>query len=198
MVIPQMPGGGIVSKNLAQKSKPDSTYTINDKSKTYSAYKKTEGVSDNKEYTVSKMPDKKANGYNCAHVIMTDGLESYEIWNTKDITEYETYAEAFKLNKKSGSQKRNEALRRVNAYGFPVKTIHKGNEKEGDMTMELVKIEKKSFTKSDFEIPADYVRSINSGASPAGPQVKSQQEIMNMTPEERAKYIEEIKKKYGK
>ncbi len=200
MVIPQMPGGGIVMKNLTQKSNPDVTYTINDKSKSYSENKKTEASKeDTKTYEVKKIGEEKVNGYNCVHAMVTSGVESEEIWNTKDIKEFDKYSETFKNNKRMGSQKRDDALKAAGCDGFPVKTVHKGNEREGDMTMELVKMEKKTFSKSDFDIPADYTKNgsgAGAGAGAAG--MKTQQEIMNMTPEERAKYIEEMKKKYQK
>ncbi|MGZ3899238.1 MAG: DUF4412 domain-containing protein [Bacteroidia bacterium] len=197
MVIPQMPGGGMEMKSLIQKSNPDVIYSINDKDKTYSERKTKETSSeDNKTYTVKKLGEEKVNGYKCVHAMVTEGNESHEVWNTKDIGDYEKYSEAFKANKKMSSQKREQALKDAGCDGIPVKTVHKGNEREGDMTMELVKFEKKSFNKSDFEIPAGYTKGSAPSTSPAG--MKSQQEIMNMTPEERAKYVEEMKKKYGK
>ena len=96
-------------------------------------------------------------------------------------------------------EQRDKALKDAGCDGIPVKTIHKGNEREGDITMELVKIDKKTFTKADFELPAGYSKS-ETATTPTngGSEIKTQQEIMNMTPEERAKYIEEMKKKYGK
>ena len=66
--------------------------------------------------------------------------------------------------------------------------------------MELVKFEKASYSSSDFEIPAGYTKT-EAAANPYGGAamgIKSQEEIMKMTPEERANYIEEMKKKYGK
>lgn len=197
MVIPQMPGGGFDMKTLIQKNNPDVAYSINDKDKTYSERKMKEVSSeDNSTYTVKKLGEEKVNGYKCVHALVTKGNETQEVWNTKDIGEYDKYSEAFKSNKRLSSQKREQALKDAGCDGLPVKMLHK-NEREGDMTMELVKFEKKSFSKSDFEIPAGYTKGSN--ASPAGPPgMKSPEEIRNMTPEERTKYIEEMKKKYGK
>jgi hypothetical protein len=198
MVIPQMPGGGITVKSLSSKSKPDVIYTINDKNKTYSEVKKTESSADDtKTYTVKKIGEEKINGYKCIHALVTEGNETHEVWNTKDVAEFSKYAEGFSSNKKISSTKRDQALKDAGCDGLPVKQIHKGNEREGDMTMELVKIEKKSFSKSDFDIPAGYTKS-ETGAGAVTNGMKSQEEIMKMTPEERTKYIEEMKKKYGK
>lgn len=200
MVVPQMPGGGISSKSLVQKSTPDVIYMINDKTKTYSEVKPADlSKDDTKTYSVKKLADETINGYKCTHALVTEGNETHEVWNTKDVADFEKYAQSFKNNKRTGSVKRDQALKAAGCDGLPVKTVHKGNDREGEMTMELVKMEKKTFGKSEFEIPAGYTRG-GGAASPAagGVQVKSQQEIMNMSPEERAKYVEELKKQYGK
>ncbi|MBL7921898.1 MAG: DUF4412 domain-containing protein [Bacteroidia bacterium] len=199
MVVPQMPGGGIQMTTLMKKDNPDVTYTLNEANKTYTERKKTEAkeATDNNIYTVKKIGEEKVNGYKCIHALVTQGKETHDIWNTKDFPDYAKYAEAMNSNEKMGSHKRYQALKDAGCEGFPVKTVYK-NERDGELTMELVKMEKKNFSKSDFEIPADYKKSEsnNSSTMPAG--MKTQQEIMAMSPEERAKYIEEMKKKYGK
>ena len=196
MVIPQMPGGGVKNKSLTQKDKPGIIYTINDQNKTYSETSPTDPTNqDLKTYTVKKIGEETLNGYKCVHALVTEGNETHEVWNTKDITDFSKYSEAFKSNKRMGSQKREQALKDAGCDGLPVKTFHKGNAQEGDMTMELVKLEKKNFNKSDFEIPAGYTKGPSSSVMSG---VKTQQELMNMSPEERAKYIEELKKQHGK
>jgi len=200
MQVPQMPGGGFQQKSLSPAGS-DVIYMINDKDKTYSEMKKTEPSNDdNKTYEVKKLGEEKVNGYKCVHALVTEGKETHEVWNTKDIADYGKYSEGFKNNRKFGSAKREQALKDAGCDGLPVKTVHKGNERDGDMTMELVKMEKKNFSKSDFEIPAGYTKSAAGGApaGPGAPGMKSREELMNMTPEERAKYVEEMKKKYGK
>lgn len=201
VVIPQMPGGGMVMKHLTQKSNADVIYTLNDKTKTYSETKKqTADAEDTKTYTVKKLGDETVSGYKCAHALITEGTETSEVWNTKDVKDFEKYNESFKSNKRITTAKREKALKDAGCDGIPVKMVKKGNEREGDMTMELVKIDKKTFTKTDFDIPTGYTKNGESTANPSGgtAEIKTQQEIMKMTPEERAKYIEEMKKKYGK
>ncbi len=212
MMLPQMPDRGIITKNLSQKNEPEVMYTINDRSKTYTeTTKKASAKEDTKTYVVKKIGEEQVNGYKCIHALVTEGTETTEVWNTKDVAEYSKYAEGFYPNKKMGAQKRDEALKAAGCDGLPVKTIHKGNDKEGEMTLELVKIEKKTYNKLDFEIPEGYTKD-EPGASKngeekmgmaedqktGGAQMKTQEEIKNMTPAERNKYIEEMKKKYGK
>jgi hypothetical protein len=197
MIIPQMPGGGMTIKSLTQKNSPELIYMINDNNKTYSEKKRSDMANeDNKTYTVKKLGEETVNGYKCVHAMITEGAETHEVWNTKDVADYAKYAESFKSNSRMGSAKREQALKDAGCDGLPVKSFHKGNAREGDMTMELVKIEKKNFTSADFDIPAGYTKTEGMGLG--APAVKSQQEIMSMSPEERAKYIEEMKKMRGK
>lgn len=193
--MPQMPGKTMRTKFLVQKDKPGIIFTIHDDSKTYSEMT-PQSRNDTKTYTVKKLGEETVNGYKCIHASISDGIETEEVWNTKDIPDYAKYEEVMKSDAKMSSARREQALRDAGCGGFPVKMYHKGD-REGDMTVELVKLEKRTFPKSDFEIPAGYTKS-GSTTSTGNSDVKSQQEIMNMTPEERAKYVEEMKKKYGK
>jgi hypothetical protein len=164
MYVPKMPGGGTSGKSLVRIADPDLIYMISDKDKSYSELKKPAGGEDDqKNYTVSKMGEEKINGYNCTRAMITDGTDSYEVWNTKDIADFEKYNAAIRNNKRMSSEKRQEALRNADCEGFPVRTIHRSA--DGDMTVELVKLEKKTFTKSDFEIPAGYTKS-QAGSAP--------------------------------
>jgi hypothetical protein len=197
MTMPQMPGSGMTTKSLSQTSKPGFIYMINDQNKTYSEIKQADMVKeDTKTYTVKKLGDETVNGYKCSHALITEGKETHEVWNTKDIADFDKIVASFKTNNRFGSQKREKALKDAGCEGMLVKMISKGNAREGDMTMELVKMKKKAFTKSDFEIPSGYAK----GGMADGmtmPGMKSQAEIMKMTPEEREKYVEELKKQYA-
>lgn len=197
MAAPQMPNS-ILVKSLHKKSTPNVSYTINDNTKTYSEtpYKDDYADEDTKTYLVKKLGEETVGGYKCIHAMITEGKETHEVWNTKEVAAYASYMETFKSNKQISTQKREAALKAAGCDGLMVKAIHKGSEPEGNMTIELVKLEKKTFSKSDFEIPAGYTK----GGSPASTisGIKSQEEIMKMSPEERKKYIEELKKAYAK
>jgi hypothetical protein len=203
MTAPQLPGGEMKSKSLSKKNNPDVLYIIDDNKKTYREQKKSapNTVKEEKEITVKKIGDETVNGYKCVHAIITEGTSITDVWNTKDFADYEKYSSALVPERQMGNAaKRKQALKDAGCDGLPVKTIKKGNEREGEMTMELVKYEKKSFSSSDFEVPSGYTKTeAPAGGYPGmGGQMKSQDEIMKMTPEERTKYIEEMKKKYGK
>lgn len=203
MANPHIPGG-ISMTTLGNKKNPDVYYNLNEKTKTYSEIKRQEPsqnkntLDNDRKYTVKKIGEETVNGYKCVHFTVTSDKEVSEMWTTKAIAEYMKYKETEKMNKRAYSFNRNKAIEDAGCDGFPVKTIRKsaGGDKEGDVTMELVKFEKRSFSESDFSVPVGYTKS-ESVTPGMGPQINSQ-EIMKMTPEERAKYIEEMKKKYGK
>lgn len=198
MAVAQMPGSSMANKNLVIKSAPDVIYIINDKSKTYSELKRVETEKeDAKTYTVKKLGEETLNGHKCIHATVTDGSETQEIWTTKDISGFENYSSAYNTTKHFGSKKRELALKTAGCDGLPVKSINKGNDREGEMTQELVKFEKKNFSKSEFELPAGYTKNAGPGNPTMGSPMKSKEEIMSMTPEERAKYVEELKKQHG-
>ena len=197
------PAGGITMVTMIKKDAPDVIYMINESNKSYSEMKRgTQGgnTEDNHTYTVKKIGNETINGYKCFHFTVTNEKnEVSEMWTSKDIMDYGKYSEAFKNSDKFASSKQDQAIKAAGCEGFPVKMMKKSKDGEGDVTMELTKFEKKSFSKSDFEIPAGYSKAGGPGASPMGiPGMKTQEEIMKMTPEERAKYIEEMKKMYGK
>jgi hypothetical protein len=202
MAMPQMPGGEMIIKSLSKKSVPDVSYTIDDKNKTYKEQKRNTTALANREekdVTVKKLGNENVNGYKCAHAFITEGTNTSEVWNTKDIPDYDKYNEAMSDNKRFSTSKHQQALKDAGCEGFPVKMIRKGVNPDDEMSMELVKFEKKSFSASDFEIPVGYTKT-EAPANPYGASagMKTQDEIMKMSPEERAKYIEELKKKYGK
>lgn len=175
---------------LVKAGNKDIVYKLDPDSKTYSEIKPGNGKSDEK-CTAKVMGNETVMGYACKHVMITkqDGTTS-EWWTSKDVLDYEKYSHAFD-NERSNRGAADKALKEAGAEGFPVKMIEHG--KDGDVTMELVKAEKKNLDASLFEIPAGYTKS---GSVSPGQQVNPA-DLQKMTPEERAKYIEEMKKKYG-
>ncbi len=203
MASPKAPGSGIKMTSLVKKDAPDFIYMINDANKSYSEMKKGTagaGQEDKHTYTVKKIGNETINNYKCIHFTVTNEKgQVSDMWTSKDILDYNKYSEVFKNDNKFGSSKQDNAIKAAGCEGFPVKMMHKNKDQEGDVTMELVKFEKKSYSKSDFDIPAGYTKSAGGPMGvPAMQGMKTQEEIMKMTPDERAKYIEEMKKMYGK
>lgn len=198
MNIPQLPGGGISMTSITQKDKPTIHYQINEKNKTYKeivSNPSDKAAEENQECVVTVLGHEKVGNYNCTHVNVKQGKTNHEMWTTTEIPDYKTYAT--NKSKYMGNEKMRKALADKNADGFPAKMIYKQEGgHEGAMTMELVTFEKKPVPAEKFQIPAGYTKSEATTTTPG--VVPNAQDMMNMTPEERAKMIEQLKKQYGK
>ena len=196
MTIPQMPNGGFSRTSITKSAKPSTVYALDDKSKTYSTSETPASASnatcDN--CIVKVLGKEKVGNYNCTHATVTKGTEANEYWTTTEIPEFEMYSKANSGNKYMGTNGEYDALKKNGAAGFIVKSITK-DARGGDFTLELVKMEKKDIPMSMFEIPADYKQSTST--APMGAPAIDAAKLQNMTPEERQKYVEEMKKQYG-
>lgn len=190
--IPQMPSAGITRVSIVKSSKPTTVYLLDDNNKTYTTTETQPSKTANAENcTVKIIGKEKVGNYNCIHSVVTKGTESTDFWTTTEIADFEKYNKSNVGNKYMGSGDDYAALSKNGAAGFVVKTVTKEG-RGGDFTMELVKFEKKELSAKLFEIPADYKAS----SSPTvAPKIDATQ-LQNMTPEERAKYIEDLKKQY--
>ena len=105
------------------------------------------------------------NGYNCIHVRVTKGESVMEMWVSKEILDYFTYARMQGTRDKSLPlfAKR---MKDAGLDGFPVKIWHK----QSNILTELTKVEKQGIDASLFKVPAGYTRnelpSMHSAASP--------------------------------
>src|SRR5439155_800454 len=88
-----------------------------------------------------------------------------------------------------------DALVKNGAGGFMVKTLTK-DPRGGTFIMELVKFEKKDLASNLFEVPAGYKEMTSTPTAVPGMPNIDINKIQNMTPEERAKYVEDMKKQY--
>ena len=198
--VPQFPNGGFAKTSITKSDKPTTSYSIDDKSKTYTiietkpATPTTTGNAD--DYTVKIVGKEKVGNYNCTHAIVTKGTQSNEFWTTTEITEFEKYSKTRGNNKFMGTGGEYNALVKNGAGGFMVKTLT-NDPRGGIFTMELVKFEKKDLVASLFEVPADYTEMTGTPTAVPGMPNIDVNKIQNMTPEERAKYIEDMKKQYG-
>jgi hypothetical protein len=192
--VPQMPAAGFNRTSIVKSAEPTKSYQLDDQNKTYRVTEvKPASKESADEYTVKVIGKDKVAGYGCIHVQVTKGAEVTDFWTTKEIADYDKYA-AKSDNKYMGSGSMYEALKKQNAEGFVVKSFMKDS-RGGDFTMELVKIEKKDLAASLFTIPDNYKPAPTANVPPSAQSVDINK-IQNMTPEEREKYIEEMKKQY--
>ena len=195
---------------LQKNDTPDLIYQINDGSKTYTeidlakmrAMAPPQAASP--QYTVQTLGQETILGYKTQHVLVKEkagdastGM-STELWTAKDLLDYETFSKLqARRGKAAGQEALVKALKDAGADGLPLKSI--ATTPDGaKVTMEVVKVDKKSLPASTFEIPAGYTKSeAGMMGSLSGPgaddakkkmaeaQEKMQEALKNMTPEQR-------------
>jgi len=197
MNIPQMSNGGFSRTSIVQKAIPDTMITLDDKAKTWSKReirKKTDNNPDADNITVKIIGTEKLGGYTCIHSQVTQNNKVSEFWTTKDIPDYEKYAAAHQGSRYMGRGNTDAALKKAGADGFLVKTFSK-DQRGVETSLELEKFEKQDVPKDKFTIPAGYTKT---EAAPAGAgQGVDYSKLKDMTPEERQKFIEKMKKDNG-
>ncbi len=149
------------------------------------------------EVTVEGKGKDKANGYKCTRVIVkrkhSDSVE--ELWLTKEI---ENYADMMKMKSRfTGKENLIKALTAADALGFPVRM--KTSDHKNVFLLDLAKVEARDNPSSLFSLNG-YAKGGSMAGNPAMSEdlKKMTDGIENMTPEERKRVAEEVKKKLGK
>ena len=147
---------------ISPSETPNLVYLINTSQKSYSVIdtdamkKEIAGAEKSDSYNNAKIENlgkEQVNGYNCTHVRITHGESVMEMWVSKDILDYFTYARLQSANDKNMP----ELAKRMKAAGldgFPVKIWHK----EANITTELTKVDKQGLDASLFKVPAGYTK----------------------------------------
>jgi hypothetical protein len=197
MNIPQMPNGGFSHTSLHLKEKPDVMITLDDKAKTYSEREIKDRPQDGNtdSITVKIIGQEKMGRYACTHSQVKDHGRVSEFWTTRDIPEYEKYQAAHKGSRYMGKGNTEAALKKAGADGFLVKTFSKDG-RMGETSVELAKFEKKDIPASLFTVPADYTKTVPPAYGNPG-QGFDPNKIKDMSPEERQKFIDAMKKQNG-
>ncbi len=192
-----MPGGPMDMATLFLKSSPNAMYMLNVKNKSYTEM----DISQNdqfkdfpqQDYEVTVLGKEKVNGFNTTHVRVTHKGSSQpeEMWTSRDVVDYSSFLTA--KSKFTGRDNMNKALAAKGADGFPVRI--KTSDHGAEIQMDLVKAEKRNNPASLFTL-AGYSKT---AGMPTGGQSRQEmlQKIQNMTPEEREKFIEQMKSQYG-
>jgi Domain of unknown function (DUF4412) len=206
---------------LQKNANPDLIYQINDGDKTYSEIDlaKVRELAGQQaaspQYSVQTLGEETLLGYPTKHVLVkekgADGSAGIttELWTAKDLLDYETFSKLqARRGKAAGQEALVKALKDAGADGLPLKSI--ATMPDGaKVTMEVVKVDKKSLAASTFEIPVGYTKTegglmgMMGGMSGPGAdeakkkvaeaQEKMQETLKNMSPEQR-KLVEEMMK----
>ncbi|HRY28633.1 MAG TPA: DUF4412 domain-containing protein [Elusimicrobiota bacterium] len=204
MQTPQKP---VRMTSLLTAKNPATLYVINDEKKTYSEMDldKTRRAAEKAErasYKVKRLPDETLLGYRCAHVFIAGSGGESELWTSREIMDYDTFAR-MNAGKDRGPADGayGKALKEAGADGFPLKSIHRAG-KEGVTVVEVVRVEKKPISPAMFEVPAGYQKTGLLGAGPAATSMppdamKRMEEQMKNMPAEQREMIEKMMKQGG-
>ncbi|TLU83233.1 MAG: DUF4412 domain-containing protein [Chlorobium sp.] len=170
---------------LSPAATPNLIYLINDAAKTYTVIDTDEMKKDlekagTKDFyedaKIENLGNETVNGFNCTHIRITSDKNVMEMWVSKEIIDYFTYA------KMQSSRDRNmptlaKKLKDAGLDGFPVRTrmsmtrtTAKGQEESAVVT-ELTKVERQGLDASLFKVPDGYVKAeipsmMNYGSAP--------------------------------
>lgn len=159
--IKNMPAG--MQMVIVSPSKnPNLVYILNESNKTYTLIDTDEmkqaadreGYSDfYKDAKIENLGKETVNGYSCTHVRVTNGENVSDMWVSKDVLDYATFARM----QSSRDKDMPEFARKMKAAGydgFPVKMV----QTPSNITTELVKVEKQGLDADLFEVPAGYTK----------------------------------------
>ena len=147
---------------ISPSETPNLVYLINTAQKSYTvidtdAMKKemagTEKLDGYNNAKIENLGKETVNGYNCSHVRITHGESVMEMWVSKEILDYFTYARMQSANDKNMP----ELAKRMKAEGldgFPVKIWHK----QANIITELTKVDKQGLEASLFKVPEGYTK----------------------------------------
>jgi hypothetical protein len=209
---------------LQINANPNTLYRINDANKTYTEIdlakmRELAGRQANpRKYTVEKLGQETLLGYKTQHVLVKEeGAEAdksvtTELWTAKELLDYETFSKMqVRRGKGAGDEAMLKALKDAGADGIPLKSVGSTGD-GGKVTMEVVKVDKKSLPASTFELPAGYTKSdggmMDMLGGMSGPQAdaakknmddarqRMQDALKNVSPEQR-EMIEKMMKQRG-
>lgn len=183
----QMP----IKMTMLVKQGKELAYMIDDKSKSYAELDLKKGremaQKSGATFKAKKLGTETVGGYKCEHVLVTDerGGEN-ELWTNKEIMDYESFVKLLGPNAKVGDEGLMKSLKEAGADGFIVKMVQrKSGSKDALMTMELVKVEKKSLPAALFEVPSGYTkREGPMAAMPPEVEAQLKERMKNLTPEQ--------------
>ena len=202
----QMGAMGMKMVMLQKTDTPNTLYRLNDANKTYTEVDlaKTREMAgqqpDSDKYTVEKLGQETILGYKTQHVLVKEknpapgNAMTTEMWTAKDLLDYATFSKMqVHRGKGGGDEALVKALKDAGADGLPLKSV--ATTADGaKVTMEVVKVDKKSLPASMFEIPADYTKSaggmMDMMGGMSGPQAdeakkKMDDAMKNLSPEQR-------------
>jgi hypothetical protein len=147
---------------ISPSDTPNLVYMLNDAEKSYMVIDVNEMQEDlagyeeldpYKDAKIENLGKETINGFNCDHIRITRGDDVTEMWVTRDVLDYFTYARMQSAREKN-MPKLAKRLKDAGLDGFPVKTWLK----KSNVTTELTKVERTGLDNSLFEVPSGYTK----------------------------------------
>ena len=189
-------GAGFSITTVWQASDPTHSYLLNPVNKTYfkrDISKAQNAASTAAPPTVEKLGTATFLGKTVQRVKVTfagAGGRSQELWIDTSL-HFPASALALFGQEQGGQHSPWKALEKAGVNGIPVKDL----DSEGKAGWEASSIEKKSLPASLFQVPSDFHEAKNAiEMLPAAQQAKMKQQLDSMTPEQRARVEEAMKK----
>ena len=182
---------------LSLKSQPGKIFLLNEMAKTYSegpASRNFDNKGEDEKYEITIVGKETVNGYNCTHLksIRKDAGQTVamEWWVSQDV---KGYKELFDVRTRQFSTEGlYKSMKEKNVEGFPVKIrVLSGNKNQ--MEMELVKVEQLDIPESMFSLEGLTKAELN----PLMQGGMDMEKLKNMSPEDRQKFFQEMKKLRG-
>ncbi len=173
---------------LIKSEAPNTTYSLNEKDKTYTVSESGKNTAQAEEdYDVVVVGKETINGYNCLHVniVYKTTPQKSDMWLSKDIPGYASYT-TVKTDQLGGAGFFDK-LKAKGADGFVVRMQMKMGKGEV-MQMDLVKAERRNIDDGLF--------TLNGYTKSAMPDMMNMEQLKNMTPEQRKQYMMQMQEKY--
>jgi len=169
---------GISMTVISPAETPDKVYVINAANGScmeidISKARSSDAVDPFKDAKIENLGKETVNGYNCTHIRISEAGKDtvIEMWVSRDILDYFTYARMQGGRDKSMSQLA-ERLKAEGLDGFPVKTLLKPS----GVVTELTKVERSSLDDKLFAVPANAKKM----EIPTGPKGMTKEKMKEM------------------
>jgi len=140
---------------MVRADNPDTIFWMHEPSNCYSADARAKAiVPDKVKYKAEVFPDTIIAGYKCKHIGLTGVKSAYEFWTSTSLNA-EEYLNIVSMDRRWGTPERFQAAVDAGATGFPVRWLQR-SPNEGEIIVDLVKVEKKKIEKNLFSVPANY------------------------------------------
>jgi hypothetical protein len=181
---------------IQKLAEPDKIYTVDDEHKTYTVMDLAKIRQSTKApehtYTVKRLGTDRVAGISCEKALMTSSNGSeVEVCVASEIVAASGWWSAMN-RQRPGQGNWMKAMFDAGLKGFPIRMKVRSAQKDGEVDMELVSLEKKSVPAAMFQIPAGYRETSTPGMSPD--QEKQMKDALSrMTPEQRKAYEDAMK-----